>query len=214
MKKLILGSSIVVAISALLIGIILKLDTSARSAISIELVKSLLQVVVIATLGGVVSLLAQEFNRDREKREALNDFRKTLLSHLVQIFREAKKARRLLRAKRDSLQFYDEQMAVINELQLDLETINEEIKTTKQAFPGEEAQSRIFTMATYLNKLVEEYEKNMPKLNRKSPSVSLDQLEYLNDFIGPFRESKFSKEFAHLYNEALKLMRDVIMGSK
>jgi ppGpp synthetase/RelA/SpoT-type nucleotidyltranferase len=173
-----------------------------------------LQVVVIATLGGVVSLLAQEFNRDREKREALNDFRKTLLSHLVQIFREAKKARRLLRAKRDSLQFYDEQMAVINELQLDLETINEEIKTTKQAFPGEEAQSRISTMATYLNKLVEEYEKNMPKLNRKSPSVSLDQLEYLNDFIGPFRESKFSKEFAHLYNEALKLMRDVIMGSK
>ena len=214
MKKLILGSSIVVAISALLIGIILKLDTSARSAISIELVKSLLQVVVIATLGGVVSLLAQEFNRDREKREALNDFRKTLLSHLVQIFREAKKARRLLRAKRDSLQFYDEQMAVINELQLDLETINEEIKTTKQAFPGEEAQSRISTMATYLNKLVEEYEKNMPKLNRKSPPVSLDQLEYLNDFIGPFRESKFSQEFAHLYNEALKLMRDVIMGSK
>ena len=214
MKKLILGSGIVTAFSILVIGFISLSDANARSAISIELVKSLLQVVVIAILGGVVSLLTQEFNKDREKREMLNDFRMTLLSRLVQVFRETKRARRLLRAKKDSIQFYDEQMAIINELQLDLETINEEIETVKHAFPGKSVGNQVDRMATYLNKLVEEYEKNMPKLNRKSPSGSLKELECLNDFIGPFRESKFSKDFVYLYREALKSMREVIIGSK
>ena len=214
MKKLIYGSSIVVAISVVTIGIIMIFNADARSELSVELVKSLLQVIVIATLGGVVSLLTQEYSRERERREALNDFRKTLLGNLVQVFRETKKARRLLRARRGSLQFYDEQMALINDLQLDLETINEEIETTDQAFPGEEVKRKIATMAKYLNILVEEYERNMPKLNRETPSTSLDELKYLNDFIGSFRESKFSKDFVYLYHDALKSMRGVIMESR
>lgn len=212
MKKLILGSGIILIISILVVVIVLILDANARSVIGVELIKAFLQVAVIATLGGLTSLLAQEFNRNREKRDALNEFRKTLVGQLVQVYRETKKVRRMLRAKRDSLVFYDEQMVRINELQLDLENIYEEIRTTEQAFPEDDVLSRVKKLAKYLNKLVDEYEKNMPKLSSKSPSISIEKLEYLNEFIAPFGEDESSMDFYRHYTEALKSMRKQIMG--
>ncbi len=214
MRKWVVGSSIVGIVSILGVILIAILDPATRDKIGIELVKLLLQVLVMAILGGIVSLLTEDFNHRRRKAEALNDYRKTLLNRLVQAYSGVKRARRLLRAK-PSVSNYDEQMGTISETQLDLEAIVEEIKSSTYAFSHAEiAISSIQRMADYLNRLVDEYEKKRSKIPDDSPSVIPFGMMHLADFIGPYSESIYKVELVLPYRSALATLRDDVLKAE
>lgn len=142
-----------------------------------ELAKLTAQMILIAFFGGI---LLQEYNRKRERKEARNEFRKSILKDLHRAYTDTKKSRRVLRAKctlKDSkktlpLTDYFEEMKNINDVQLRLEVLLIEIEIYREAFSETETITdkngnplekltlwvRIKEMEEYLDSLIKEYE--------------------------------------------------------
>lgn len=214
MKKLVVGTGIVAVFLRLagfsLVGVIVIaiLDSNTRSQISLELTKLLLQFVIIVIIGGVVKMLIDESNRDREHAERLNEFRRALLEKLINAYMGAKRARRLLRARAESVEDYDQQLTIINEIQLELEAIKEQIETAPHAFTDvKNLGSCVESMADYLNQLIEEYENSLPKLREEPPTKTLSGLSELDDFTRHLRTSGFHSKFAQPYHSAVKAIQ-------
>lgn len=103
---------------------------------------------LVAVVGGII---VQEYNRRRERKEAINEFRKTVLRNLIQAYAGAKKSRRLLRARcrlrnqqgdeagiEIPMSVYEEQMKSLNDIELQLEMLVHELNTFSDAFSPEE----------------------------------------------------------------------------
>jgi hypothetical protein len=134
---------------------------------------------------------------------------------LIRTFTDTKKSRRLLRAKavislqnddRDDFEVardvYDEQMQIINEIQLELETIKQEVQTaidtSSSAFTDPHKLRRnINSIESYLRKVVTEYEEKLKKFQGNPPSLPLSGLEVLKDFIGLSPENRFATKVLH-----------------
>ncbi len=217
MKNLLIGGSVIAILSIMgVVALYSRASVTIRSEMEVELAKLLLQIIVIVFIGGIVKLLIDNASKERQKADvqrelermranALNEFQKRLHDQLVQIFSDTKKSRRLLRARRSAVD-HDRQMELISDVQLDLETLAQEIKVAINIFSNEEnLTSNIEAMAKYLNQLIDEYEHKFPKLSNKS--LSMSDLKWLNDFIGRYRKSEFRKQFVHTYRLALRSLQ-------
>jgi hypothetical protein len=210
MKRPIIVGAVVGVASIVSIVLITLVDPAIRSQLGVELIKTLLQVVVIVIFGGTVSLLMEDFNRQRARADAHNDLRKSLLNRLIRAHKDTKRARRLLRAKQ-TLSNYDEQIEVISDLELDVESVAEEIQTSRPIFahPDELAAS-LRSMTDYLRLLINEYENLRPKLREEALSNRFT-LARLHDLVGPYKESGFSTEFTKSYRKAIDVIqRDIL----
>lgn len=186
------------------------IDTTARDQIGLELAKTLLQVVVIVVFGGAVSLLTENFNLQRAKSNAQNELRKSLLNQLIRSHKDTKRARRLLRAKK-SLANYDEQLEVINDTELNIESIAEEIQAASFIFSNpNDLIGNLKSMTNYLRLLIEEYENVRPKLHEEAFD-NISVLIQLNDFVRPYNEGTFNTNFSKKYREALELIQHDIL---
>ena len=104
-----------------------------------EIAKTILQVGVVLALGALLSLLTSDYQREQQKAESRQEVLRDILERATTSYNDVKRARRLLRAHamtKDGTAIlagaYDNQIAAINDAQLQFETMADEIQG---AFP-------------------------------------------------------------------------------
>jgi hypothetical protein len=196
-----------------------------------EAYKVLLQFVLVAVLGGGVSLIYQAFNRDadlraqrarqhEERRLVLRETRQRYLRDLAEQYNVVKRARRMLRAQALVYQVgevqpqvrvakYDEFLQVVLDAQLSLETMTHAVRADDELFPTwNDIISSLHIADVYLRSLITEYENFLPRVDPSEVLVDLARLQVLADFIGPYRESvDFRERFVHPIQKTLGVMQ-------
>jgi hypothetical protein len=218
-KNLILAFSIVGVIA---IGVIIFLVASKRAVkdtVEFEIVKVLTQFTLVGVLGVLISLLVQNYNRQRDKEVLVNDLRKTVLTDLITAYSDTKRARRILMGNRlagDRLTYkiYDEQMRNVIATQLAFELIAHQLKTHKAYF-GKQAESiidNVTRMEKYLGEIIDEY-KDVLKAEVKIPTtLTIASLSTLGSSMGKEKEANnFGKEFVQPYRSAVAEIRKQVL---
>jgi hypothetical protein len=205
-------------LSAILITV---LTSSAKSgSLSFELIKLLVQFFLVGVLGVVISLLVQNYNRQRDREILINELRKAVLTNLIRAYSDTKKARRILmgnRLAKNSLPFkvYDQELRNIIDTQLALEILNHQITTSQRHF-GENADEKIIAnveaMEKYLGEIIDEYKDCMTSFNNLPESLQLSSLPKLAATMGKENEaSNFRKQFVTCYRKAVAEIRKQIL---
>ena len=183
-----------------------------------EFVKFLIQLLVIVIFGGI---LIQEYNRRRDRKQAFNELRKTLLANLINSYFKVKKARRILDAnivsrtganvKEISWEVYEEQMKEIISAQLEFENHNYQLDTFPRTFSKRSIQvlgSDAGVMETYLKKSIDEYQGLKIPLANQSQPINTSQLPNLEDLIDT---NKFNLEFSNYFHSSVELIQGQIL---
>jgi len=218
-KNLILAFSIVGVIA---IGVIIFLVASKRAVkdtVEFEIVKVLVQFMLVGVLGVLISLLVQNYNRQRDKGVLVNDLRKTVLTDLITAYSDTKRARRILMGNRladDRLTYkiYDEQIRNVIATQLAFELIAHQLKT-HEAYFGKHAESIIVNvtrMEKYLGEIIDEY-KDVLKAEVQIPTtLTIASLPKLSSSMGKEKEANnFGKEFVQPYRSAVAEIRKQVL---
>ncbi len=206
---------------ALIIAIFGEAEAKDRAAILIEASKAIFQFLFVIMLGGLATLLINSFDKRRRGYKALQDFRQEFLDGVSTSYQDAKRARRVLRTggltkkfgdqnpsmTKDRRDAYQDQMLRLNEVQLALERLKIEAGNFPGAFSASvKLEQCLQQMEAYLRNVTKEYEQHWSGLAKDPPTVRFDQLLELDDFTGPFAETRFS-EFSTNYYTALRLIR-------
>lgn len=197
----------------------------ATKALGAEGYKTVLQFLLIAVLGGGVSLFYQAYNREADRRAelvrreedrvaAVRETRRRYLAELIAQYNTVKRARRLLRAKaltdaaafpdrRVRMDHYDDLLQPVLDAQLALETMSRTLGE-----PGIDAS--LCTAEAYLRLLIAEYEEVMPK---GRPEISVRSMPVLAGFVGPYDQAdRFRNDFVHPMQAALTAVERLITG--
>lgn len=195
--------------------------------------KILLQFLLIAVLGGGVSLIYEAFNRgvdmrtqrvrrDEEQALVIRETRQRYLQELVAHYNAVKRARRLLRAqalinapdigRQVRVAKYDELLQAVLDAQLTLETMSRSMRAEGNLFSTEDGiVSSLSTAETYLRSLVTEYETLLPQAEQQH--LELRTLPKLSEFIGPYANSdRFRYDFVHSIQAAMTAIERLIVG--
>lgn len=197
-----------------------------NASFGLELSKSLLQIIVVFVIGTIVSALVNNHNNNRKREESFDELRKSVLLKLHRSYADAKKSRRVMRAKafrpafydesnqaaRVDLEVYDEQMELINETQLELEIIAKDVETNSYAFsdPGKVVEN-IRSMEQVLNLVVKEWERKRGGFDQPPLITALPQLLSYVQSDKLDKESYFRVKFVLNYYQALTLVRQDIV---
>jgi len=204
------------------------------SAVGVEAYKTFLQFILVAVLGGGVSLLYQAFNREAERRavraheaelraDSARAVRQRYLRDLIASYNIVKRARRLLRAtalthaatfadRRVRIARYDELMQVVLDAQLTLETMTRTMRAEGSLFaPEQNLITSLCEAEAYLRSLITEYEIVMPQADQADVGTAM--LPEMVDFIGPYDQSdRFRREFVHPIQTALATLEQDVAG--
>jgi hypothetical protein len=193
-----------------------------------EIVKALLQLVVVAVAGHVVSILITKSNNERQDLMRENELRRALLDRLNEAFVDVKKVRRIARATSEKVKIGDVVYLFIqktqfhgylqdfNEAQLDLEIVSKDIESNKLLFAdADQVIKRLDRMEEYLNSLVDEYEHSTATtVSDPADCLAVSSLACLSDILGPYKSSKFRTEFVHTYYANLESIREAFSSKK
>jgi len=203
-------------------------ETTKYYKFGFEVAKLTAQLMLIAFFGGI---LLQEYNRRRERKEARNEFRKSILKDLHGVYTDTKKARRNLRAKCSktatgktiSPSDYREEMQNINDAQLRLEIILLEIETFKVAFSETQTTTikgvtkelpklwfPVKKMEKCLDSLITEYE-NALSTNTDTQPLDCAKLKAMNQFTVKTaqmnKNNRFKADFAEMFKDSLEILK-------
>jgi hypothetical protein len=154
-----------------------------------EIAKTILQVGVVLALGALLSLLTSDYQREQQRAESRQEVLRDILGRATTSYNDVKRARRLLRAHamtKDGTAIlagaYDNQIAAINDAQLQFETMADEIQG---AFPdlAVSLATEFDTVEKSLNALLSEYEDNRPNFEGEPLELGIDHLPALNSFL-------------------------------
>jgi hypothetical protein len=201
-----------------------------------EIIKSLLQIITVLVLGQVISFIIAKFNADRERAEAITEFKKEILHRLTHTYIGVLKQRRLLRAKGLTKPYigmiqegtevlfdsFDKQMQFINEAQGEIKAMRQELKSSEDVFSEYKSlNGYIKKMEEYLANLIELYEQKLGAFGGKGSKKKIEELVIvdkgttkftLTDFVEKAQEgNKFNDEFVEPYYAAAKLIRKDIL---
>lgn len=223
------GVTVSLAGAAVLIG----WHEPATKALGAEAYKILLQFLLVAVLGGGVSLLYQAFNREADRRaervrraeeraDAVRETRQRYLRELVEHHNIVKRARRLLRAtaltpepefldRKVRVSAYDELLRTVVDAQLTMETMVRTMRAEGGLFTGEDdLVASLGRAEEYLRALIAEYEHVLPQ----GGEPALRGMPGLADFIGPYEQADlFRHEYIHPLEAALAALQRLITGS-
>jgi hypothetical protein len=196
------------ALAAICIGTLVALwwaDTKPNT-LGYELAKALLQLLVVAVVGTALSLATFNYQRSRDHRREIrqrgDELLRTLLNDALGSYHEIKRARRMLRARlwmaggRESLrtEVYDEQLAAINDAQLDFERLGQLAGIVRDSRVDTSELVRCMDdVEKSVGRLVTEYERNRGTMAPEVAKASIDSLPELQRFIDqsdnrPFRQ--------------------------
>jgi hypothetical protein len=164
-----------------------------KDTIRFEIIKSLLQLLVITIIGTIIAELfkAREFNR--QQALILVDLRFKFIDRLGAIYREVKLVRRDFRKAglstkfeekpkfetEQMVQFYKEKMKRLDELQISLEELKKEAEISPAIRAYKVAYTELKRMEDYLRQVVKESEQFSVKLK---PGTMLEELKRLDEF--------------------------------
>lgn len=201
-------------------------------SLDMEFAKALLQVGVVSVAGAVLSILVfghqRNLDRDQRERESrreaaerTEELLKGTLARITAAYNRAKRARRKMRAlgrQRSgettliSHAAYDALMAEINDAQLDIETIKSDVTTTRLAYNAPDPLiSCLHDMEAYLGELIEEYEQSRSLIGVSNDTTDLNKLPRLMDFLGPSKDSDFSRRFSDQHSAARASLRQSLL---
>ena len=206
--------------------------------VGLETFKALLQLVVVGVIGGLITSIVREIEEERQrydkqkelerqKREAIREFKKLILNQLVDAYSRTKQVRRLLRARGLTLtnvpeqgnflrqNVYSEKMENLSSIQLNFETIGTKINTSKEVFSNaQNLTALIRKMDTYLSDdLIDEYEESFRTFDAQSEQCSLAQLPKILDFLTlDYKHSNFKTNFVDPYKTVLKTLQEEILA--
>jgi hypothetical protein len=216
----------------------LRPDPKVAEGFRMEVLKHLLDLIVVVLIGGVITALfkASEYNRDsvakaREETSLRARLRAQVqedyLRRLGVQYRSVKASRRTLVAagitgKRLDVGILDaaqvgvleSEMKNINKAQLELEGMQIESKHLPTFVGVGDLKSPLHVMERYLRELLSEYEKWMPEL-RAGAKIPFPTLEKLIEFTGATRQvgRGFLKSFALPHEEVvLMISRAIAFG--
>lgn len=216
-RNLILVFSIV-AVTTL--GGIIFLRNALNITVDYEIAKALTQFLLVGVLGVFISLLVQNYNRQRDKDVLINDLRKTVLTDLITAYSDTKRARRIIMGNRlrgGNLPYkvYDEQIKNIITTQLALELITHRIKTFPTYF-GKDVKSKVIdnvtNMEKYLGEIIDEYKDVLTEQSQIPETLKLVDLSKLNSSVSRRNEdSNFTPKFVEPYRTAVEEIRNQIL---
>jgi hypothetical protein len=165
---------------------------------------------VVAVGVFVLNQTVKERERETEKAQRQNEYRRDLLTRLTRAYNDTKKVRRLLRAnlvtdresnaKEIACTVYEEHLQELMDPQLEFEFLEEELRFLKDqpefvdvSTRIEAIEQRVRQMRPYLKEVIDEYEdENSAYKEAKSQVIAngacrvrLDNLPMLKDFIYP-----------------------------
>jgi hypothetical protein len=188
--------------------------SSVEGFLGSEVFKLTYQFLLITVVGGAVSVIYKEFQRDRDERAAERTLQRGLLTESIETYNAAKKARRLLRAKaiksgqvyRDA---YDEQMQALMDGQLGFESFVERVRASPALFPGLETDFAAIEM--YLNKILDEYSDRLSQFAGSPPPLPLTSTPKLEEFVASYnRGSAFDTEFKRPFDRITEALQSLI----
>lgn len=220
MKKQIAPITIIAGICLIGVVIITNNDTASSTQIGMEVMKLLLQLMVIVIGGGVVKWLIDDSIREREKRAAQREALQRILSELVKAYNKAKAVRRMLRGNARDIdknkieiirrEPYNSLMGQLNDAQLEFEYYKEYIESDPVLFPPSNRRTKILycylsRIEKYLNKCVEEFETaNLEQFKGKDQAL-LKNFNKLQEFIAEKKNDlPFNVEFKTSFHKVQK----------
>ena len=159
---------------------------------------TLLKIISGTVIGTTAAILLSDYSQKQLERKNQDQYKKDLLQRLHDLYAKTKNARRMLRAKGFTTQWYgkeddsclvkrkvyDHYMNDINECQAELEAIKKEIFTGKNIFFDPEMIIKYLEdMDTYLGNLISEYEKKLPCFEGEPALLRISELSDLKNFI-------------------------------
>ena len=196
-KKLILTLLIAgVIIIGLIIGFILpkSLDsTDVKDTIRFEIIKSLLQLLVVAVVGTIIAQIVKASEFNKQQALILLDLRMKFLKRLGNIYRKVKSIRRDFRTaglstkftiepqfdNDEKVEFYKEKMKSLNRLQLNLEDLKKDAEISPAISGYRVVYTELKKMEDYVREVVKESERFAGELK---PGSKLADLKRLNEF--------------------------------
>lgn len=198
--------------------------------IQVEIVKSLLQILVVAIIGGSIGALFRAFDQNQETSRSRIQSKMDFTKQLNKLYRTVKSSRRKLKSKgvtsrneedniilgKDKLEFYITQMDIIDEVQLDLEGLRTEAENFKLFKDCEKISYHMKKMSNYLRKINEEFEQANQSFDT-TVGVNFNNLEFLKEFTFPANKpftfklkdknvNRFKSNFLEPFHEILKTL--------
>jgi hypothetical protein len=194
--------------------------------LSFEVDKFLIQFVLLTVAGGI---LLQTYNRRRERAEATQEFRRTVLRSLFDAFTDTKKARRIIRAKCDKpappgavaesieipLAAYEAQMENILDIESQLDLLKREVQVFAAAFTPDRAEklkTNIDKMYKYLDELTKEYEGGARQFMNDKQCIPITKLPRLEGFTRSGKAGDYRPGLRDLFFEVFRCIRAEELG--
>lgn len=199
-------------------------DAELSSKIQLEIVKSLLQLLVIIIVGGGIAAIFKWIEGKREITSIRAATRVDYFRRLGNIYRIVKAARRELRSggltniykepislDKNQIQLYCQQMESINEAQLELEGLKIESKSLPDFLSLGGISDQLNLMENYLREILHEFEEFAPKFKNDS-CFNFTDFKKLNEFTGKTHEKNgehhFRKDFSTPYYTAAGILSE------
>jgi hypothetical protein len=202
-RALVLALSAAFLVSAGIVLVVAVVGSVQANTLWFEIMKTLLQIGVVSAAGAALSIVSFEYQRDAQRTEKAHaderirdetrkDWLRGILARAAASYTDVKRARRLLRGRALTTdaqtqhvvvraEAYDQQLAAINDAQLEFELLADDVRTSGQQPAGVITQlgDEFDRIEKALSKLITEYEQKLPTF-RGSPAVlELDQLSVL-----------------------------------
>jgi hypothetical protein len=209
-----------------------KMNPEDKARLYLEAAKSLFYLITVLLIGAFITAVIKSFEKNRKADKALHDFRLEFLNRLQATYQCIKKSRHLLCASgltdrfknlppalsKEHAAVYAQEMTVIQEVHSEVERLILEA----DCFPGLSSSRAnhvklgfaLKDMERYLSSLLEEYEKNWPKVQATPTQVVFTMLPKLQDFTSYFPQANYQKLLASPYDRALVIIRDDLLPLK
>jgi len=201
------------------------LPNDTEGKIKVEVIKYLMQLMVVVILGSIVAVLfkAEEISRKEKEfqEEKQIEIRNDFMKRLSKFYYKIKFVRRTMRAgglttkygkmpdklTRDQILLYKNQIEIINEVQLGIEEMKLEIENFNELiFQG--VSGNMSKMERYLAKILDEFEITFPLFDINQ-SISFEQLKCLKEFTDSTKDgdiSLFKSNLSNPYYSAIKTL--------
>lgn len=161
----------------------------------IEIIKSLLQVLVVTIIGGTVAALFSAHERNQEQTKIRIRMKLDFIKRIGELYRIVKRSRRLLRSRgilmnnvnetkeldNDQIKFYHEQMLQLNDVQLEIEGYKIGLAGSLIFENCEQIVTYLARMENYLNKIIGQFEDEYQSLE-KNKKIHFKELNFLWEF--------------------------------
>jgi hypothetical protein len=201
-----------------------------RKSIEDEIFKITYQFLLVVVIGGLLSYEYKRREQATASREAGRVLQREMLTKVIKAYGDAKKVRRLLRAKAIGRlgtseavvrkKPFQQQMELLMDIQLEFEALKHRAEHNPDLFPGKLA-TNLKIMESYLNNILEDYECKFKEstLPQPEPTLVLDKFLRVKEFtaflsVKTEKEEKqsFAVNFQGPFHNTVKSLQELIIA--